>query len=61
MQLTTQTTETLVRRFAAASRPELEQCAKELKMMAGDDGQTWRVREAARELAVFVRKQVRCL
>ncbi len=59
MQLTTQTTETIVRRFASASRPELEQCAKELKMMAGDIGQTWRVQETARDLAAFVRKQVR--
>ncbi len=59
MQLTTQTTETLVRRFAAASRPELEQCAKELKMMAGDDGQTYLVRETARGLVAFVRRQVR--
>ena len=61
MQLTTQTTETLVRRFAAASRPELEKCGKELKAMAGDDAQTDAVRFAARHLSAYARKLARLL
>ena len=59
MQLTTQTTETLVRKIAAAPKAELQQCAKELKAMAGDDGQTFAVRDTARDLARVVRKRAR--
>ena len=59
MQLTTQTTETLVRKIASAPQGELVQCAKELKAMAGDDGQTYRVRDTARDLARLVRKRAR--
>ncbi len=59
MQLTTQNTETLVRRLASASKPELEQCAKELKAMYTDFGQAADVRLVARELAPFIRKQVK--
>ena len=59
MQLTTQTTETLVRKMASAPFDELQRCAKELKAMAGDDGQTEAVRMTARRLAAVVRKRAR--
>lgn len=59
MQLTTQTTETLVRRFAAASKPELDKCAKELKSMATDFGQSSEVRIVAKDFAGIVRKHLR--
>ncbi len=59
MQLTTQSTETFVRRFAAASMPELQSCAKELKAMAGDYAQSGEVRLVAKEFASVVRKQIR--
>ncbi len=59
MQLTTQSTETFVRKFAAASLPELQQCAKELKAIATDFEQSADVRLVAKDLATVVRKQVR--
>ena len=59
MQLTTQSTETFVQRFAAASKPELQQCAKELKAIGGDFEQSGEVRLVAKELATVIRKQIR--
>ena len=59
MQLTTQSTETFVRKFAAASLPELHQCAKELKSIAADLEQTAKVRLVAKDMAAIIRKQIR--
>ena len=59
MQLTTQSTETFVRRFAAASNPELQKCAKELKAIAGDAEQAPRVSMMAREIAAVLRRQIK--
>lgn len=59
MQLTTQSTETFVRRFASASKPELQQCANELRAMGSDFEQAADVRLVARELATVVRRQIK--
>ncbi len=59
MQLTTQSTETFVRRFASASKPELQQCVRELKAMATDNDQTDAVRGVAKGLGGIARSRVR--
>ena len=59
MQLTTRNTETFVRRFASASKPELQQCANELGAMGSDFEQSADVRQVAKELATVVRRQIK--
>ncbi len=59
MKLTTRNTESLVRCVCSASKPELEQCARELKGMAADFEQPASARAVAKEIGTLVRKQIR--
>lgn len=59
MQLTTQSTVTFVRKFAAASKPELEQCIKDLRAISWDTRQNAEVRLVAKDLTAIIQKQVR--
>ena len=59
MQITTRATETFVRRFASASKPELQQCAKELRAMGSDLEQSADVRQVATSLASVVRRMIK--
>lgn len=54
MNLTTQSTETFIRRLAAAPRSELEAVRLELKTIAGDDGQAVDVRFISKRTAAIV-------
>ena len=48
-----------MRRFASASKPELQQCANELGAMGSDFEQSADVRQVAKELATVVRRQIK--
>ena len=59
MNLSRRNTQALVRGMATASRVELDECAKELKAIAGDLCHPPAVRMTAKEIGVLIRKQMR--